>query len=90
MPDLAKVSSVGVADDPHTGTQIWIGCGNRLCSWQEKDIGNSSRPPPGKIAEWGEEQGLAKDLWEGVFLDRAGTLWAGGRDHVAALLGQSR
>jgi diguanylate cyclase (GGDEF)-like protein len=89
-PDLAQVSSVSVVHDPLTGVQIWIGCGNKLYSWAERDTESGVQPPPAKIVEWGEEQGLANDLWSGVFLDHAGGLWAGGRNHVAVLLRQSR
>jgi diguanylate cyclase (GGDEF)-like protein len=90
IPGLAQISSVSVVHSPATGVQIFVGCGKKLCSWTETDTGSGAKTPPPSIVEWGEEQGLANDLWEGVFLDRAGTLWAGGRNHVAVLPRQSR
>jgi diguanylate cyclase (GGDEF)-like protein len=88
MPDLAGVSSVSMVHDALTGIQIWIGCGKELYSWSERDAGSQGQLPNGKIVEWGPEQGIAGDVWEGVFLDHAGTLWAGARNHVAVLLRQ--
>ena len=88
-PDLAQVSSVSVVDDPAAGVEVWIGCGTKLCSWAERDRGSGVRPP-GKVMEWGVEQGLANIPWESVFLDHAGTLWTRGRDRVAVLPRQAR
>jgi diguanylate cyclase (GGDEF)-like protein len=85
LPDLAQVSSVSVVHDSSAGLQIWIGCGKKLCSWAEADTENGVRPPPGRVLEWGEKQGLANVQWESVFLDHAGTLWARGPDHVSVL-----
>ncbi len=90
MPDLALVSSVNVVRSPATGAHIFVGCGKKLYSWVDRETASGLHLPPDKIVEWGNEQGLPDDLWEGVFLDHAGTLWAGGRNHVAVLLRQSR
>jgi diguanylate cyclase (GGDEF)-like protein len=90
MPDLAHVSSVSVVRDPLGGVQVWIGCDMKLYSWEERAAGNGVQPVTEKIVEWGEGQGLHSDIWDGVFLDHEGTLWAGGRLHVAALPRHSR
>jgi len=37
------------------------------------------------VAQWGAGQGLIEDLWRSVYLDRAGTLWLAGVQHVMAL-----
>jgi diguanylate cyclase (GGDEF)-like protein len=95
LPELAQVSSVSVVHDAATGVQvaghrvpsvqIWIGCRKGLCSWTEPETAGGVRPPPGKIVEWGEKQGLASLQWESVLLDHAGTLWARGKDRVSVL-----
>lgn len=90
IPDLAQVSSVSVVHPSATDVQIWIGCGKKLYSWLERDTATGVQPPTDKIVEWGKGKGLPSDLWEGVYLDHAGTLWAGGRNHVAVLPRQSR
>lgn len=101
LPELARVSSVSVVHNPAPGTQVagirvpdglpvWIGCGKMLCSWVDRINGSGIYASTGSIVEWGEEQGLASVPWESVFLDRAGTLWARGQNHVAVLLPQAR
>jgi diguanylate cyclase (GGDEF)-like protein len=85
LPDLAQISSVSVVHSSAADIQVWIGCGKSLCSWTELDAGSGVRPPPGKVTEWGNEQGLADVQWESVFLDRAGTLWARGQSQFAVL-----
>jgi diguanylate cyclase (GGDEF)-like protein len=89
-PDLAHVSSVSVVHGAATGVQVpdlqvWIGCGKKLCSWDERGSASGVRPPPDKWVKWGEKQGLASGPWESVFLDHAGTLWTRGRNHFAVL-----
>jgi diguanylate cyclase (GGDEF)-like protein len=84
-PDLAQVSYVSVANEPPNGTQIWIGCGKKLYSWVDRETGGQLRPLAGKVTAWDKGKGLEEDFWEGVLLDHEGTLWAGGRYHVAAL-----
>jgi len=82
-PDLGQVGSVGVVREPEGGARIWFGCAKGLCSIADQ-------PGAGKangdgVVEWGQSQGLPEDLWDGVLLDGAGTLWAAGGSHVAAL-----
>jgi diguanylate cyclase (GGDEF)-like protein len=85
VPDLDHVSSVSVVNEPLQGPRIWIGCGKKLYSWVEKEANGHILPGEGTLTEWGKEKGLYEDTWEGVMLDHAGTLWAGGRYHVAVL-----
>src|SRR5208337_4714962 len=70
--------------EPAHGLRIWIGCGKKLCSWPVTEI-NSRRGRDGELTEWDANKGLGEDSWQGVLLDHAGTLWAGGRYRVAAL-----
>ena len=85
-PNLSKVFSVGVVRDPLTGPHVWIGAGKNLYCWTDRSPGGPIHPENGNLIEWGKQQGIPEDTWAGVLLDRAGTLWAGGRYHVAALL----
>ena len=85
MPDLAHVAGLSVVREPGNGLRVWAGCGKGLCSWQDGEAGNLAQPREGGVTEWGRDKGLAVDRWEGVFLDRAGTLWAAGVAHVAVL-----
>jgi diguanylate cyclase (GGDEF)-like protein len=85
MPDLAHLTSVSVVHDSHGGVRIWAGCGKGLCSWPAWKAGDSAHPRDGGVTEWGKDQGLVEDQWEGVLLDRAGTIWVGGFAHVAIL-----
>ena len=89
MPGLGQVSSVSVVNPSSNGSRAWIGCGRKLCSWLDGEVGDSiqSGAPSrdGAVTEWGDSQGLLPDDWESVLLDRAGTLWAAGSSHVAAL-----
>lgn len=86
MPDLAHVTSVSVVHDPHGGVRIWAGCGNGLCSWPGWNAEDPAHPRDGGVTEWGKDKGLSADRWEGVLMDRAGTLWAAGFAHVAVLV----
>jgi diguanylate cyclase (GGDEF)-like protein len=85
MPDLAHVISLSAVREPQNGLRIWAGCGTSLCSWLGQEDGNAGQQQDGTVTEWGKDKGLAADRWEGVLLDRAGTLWAGGVAHVAVL-----
>jgi diguanylate cyclase (GGDEF)-like protein len=82
--DLAQASSVSVVKEPSRGIRIWIGCQKKLYSWAVVENG-SSQSRDGAITAWDRKKGLKEDSWQGVMLDRAGTLWAGGRYRVAAL-----
>ena len=90
-PNLAKIFSVGVVNDPITGIHIWVGGGKQLYSFTDRSpgaaiqSGAAIQPGTGQLIEWGPQQGIAEDSWAGVLLDHAGTLWAGGRFHVAVL-----
>jgi diguanylate cyclase (GGDEF)-like protein len=83
-PDLARVSSVNVVSEAPHGLRVWIGCQKKLCSWPVAENG-PGQARDGKLTEWDAKKGLKEDSWQGVMLDRAGTLWAGGRYRVAAL-----
>ncbi len=85
IPDLGKVTSLSVVHDPHSGVRIWAGCGSGLCSWLGGEAGGAVQPRNGGVTKWGNDKGLAADLWGGVLLDRAGALWAGGVAHIAVL-----
>ena len=84
-PDLAQVTSVSAVYEPESGLHIWIGCGNKLCSWQDGIASGHAQPQPGELTEWGTDKGLAPDNWESVLLDRTGMVWAAGQKHVMVL-----
>jgi len=83
-PDLARISNVGVVTGPSKSISIWIGSGKKLYCWSEGQ-NDTAFKVEGRLSSWGIKQGLDEDTWEGVLLDRAGNLWAGGRYHVAVL-----
>lgn len=85
IPDLGRVSSVSIVRDGPYGTRIWLGCGDRLYTWLDRDPSGRSQLYLDEIEEWGKEKGLPPDQWQNVILTRNGTLWAGGLHHVAAL-----
>ena len=85
MPDLTRVDTLSVVHDPHSGVRVWAGCGNGLCSWPGGEAGAPGNPAHCMVTEWARDKGLAVDRWEGVLLDRVGTLWAAGVAHVAVL-----
>jgi ligand-binding sensor domain-containing protein len=84
-PDLGHVHNVNVVNQRTSGSRVWTGCGNKLCTWLDGEVSDSAQPRDGAITEWGADKGLPADSWDGVLLDRKGTLWAGGKKHVAAL-----
>jgi diguanylate cyclase (GGDEF)-like protein len=86
---LEQVSSVSRVNDPVKGTEIWVGCQKKLYSWVERDAGGNASVA-GALVEWGNREGLGDDEWEGVFLDHAGTIWAGGRFRIAVLALQAK
>lgn len=90
VPELASIFSVSVVHDPLAGSSVWIGGGKKLFSFAvSASPGTDPASEPvsahSTLKEWNPQKGLQNDLWAGVLLDRAGTLWAGGRYHVAAL-----
>jgi len=84
-PALGRVSSVSIVNQGTEGSRVWIGCGQKLYSWLDGETGGPSQSRDGAVTEWGKDKGLQGDHWEGVILDRTGTLWAAGQKHVAAL-----
>lgn len=84
-PDLGKVISVSVVPEPSGGMRIWLGGGRELYSLVDRASGGTIQPRDGAVTEWGKDKGLPADNWEGVLLDRAGTLWAAGERRVAVL-----
>jgi diguanylate cyclase (GGDEF)-like protein len=68
---LSSVSAVG-------GQTIWMGCGNKLCSWFDG--------PGGTVTQWGADKGVPESIWHAVVADHAGGIWAAGQQHHAVLL----
>jgi diguanylate cyclase (GGDEF)-like protein len=85
MPDLARVHSLRIVNEPRNGLRVWAGCGKSLCSWPDGGAGNLAQPRDGMVTEWGKDKGIPEDYWQSVLLDRSGTLWAGSHTHVAAM-----
>jgi len=85
IQDLEQVSSVSVVNQRTDGSRAWAGCGKKLCSWLDGENHAAGQPRDGAVTQWGSDKGLPEDHWEGAMQDRAGTLWAGGRNHVFAL-----
>lgn len=73
-PSLSHLSSVNVAGDQ----TVWMGCGNKLCSWSD---GRG-----GAVTQWGKEKGVPESIWRAVVLDHAGVLWAAGQQHHVVAL----
>ncbi len=46
------------------GSQLWFGCEDRLCVEEN-----------GKVLEYGPEQGLPADSWDGIRITADGTVW---------------
>ena len=84
QPDLAQISTVSVVAGPSRSISVWLGSGKKLYCWSEGQK-DTALKVDGSLTAWGTKQGLDEDSWEGVLLDRAGNLWAGGRYHVAVL-----
>jgi len=81
-PDLAKITSVSVANDSR-GQEIWAGCGRKLCSWPDGGAGRGAYQ--GAVTAWGETEGIHADHWQTVLVDRTGTVWAAGQKYLAVL-----
>lgn len=80
-PELSRAESVAVVEEKSGSLRIWLGCGKHLYSMP----GGNSTLESSKISLWGRQQGLEEDNWLGILLDHSGTLWAGGRSHIAVL-----
>jgi len=85
FPDLAKISSVNVVNEPGHGQRIWLGCGKQLCSFPDREPLGSAQLSRGEVTEWGKGENLAEDQWESILVDRSGNLWVAGRRHVMAM-----
>jgi diguanylate cyclase (GGDEF)-like protein len=79
VPELDHLSSVTVVRERSGGQRIWMGCGEKLCSWLDGQTGG------GKVTRWGTAKGVPEETWQSVILDPSGTLWAQGQHHVAAM-----
>jgi len=88
-PELDSVVSVSLVDEGGGVRRIWVGGGARLYSLPDRPSGGELGPRGDEVASWDTGKGLATDRWEAVRLDRAGTLWAQGMHHVAAMPPQS-
>jgi ligand-binding sensor domain-containing protein len=84
-PSLGKISSVNIVNDPSRGVEVWMGSGKKLYSWLDQERSATVETAGGNLTEWDSNRGLDEDYWEGILLDRSGTLWAGGLRRVAAL-----
>jgi diguanylate cyclase (GGDEF)-like protein len=84
VPQLGMAYSVNVVNQL-AGRRIWVGAGNKLYSFMDGGLGQSPGCGDAGVAQWGAGQGLIEDLWRSVYLDRAGTLWLAGVQHVMAL-----
>lgn len=85
IPDLGRVSSVSVARAGDYGARIWLGCGDKLYSWLDRDPRGRTDLYLDEIEEWGKLKGLPADQWQNVTTSRNGTVWAGGLHHLAAM-----
>lgn len=81
VPDLAHINSVSVVAGAGGTRSVWVGADGRLFTWQEQAGGANAI----SVQEWGKDQGLPRDHWESVVVDGAGTVWAEGWTHIAAL-----
>ena len=84
-PGLGQVSSVSVVPEPAHGLRIWFGGGRGLYSLLDRPAGGAIQTQDNAVTKWDKDNGLPADNWEGVLLDRAGTLWAAGERRVAVL-----
>ena len=85
IPDLGQVATVSVEQVPNNARRIWIGCGKKLYSFLDAEPGHPLEQNVVQLTQWSTGNGLPKEEWQTVLLDRSGTLWAAGKDHVMAL-----
>ena len=76
-PELKKLgaleTSVPASGD---GQRLWMSCDHHLCSAK----------PDGKALQiWGADQGVPEDVWQQVFSDHRGHIWARGLAHIVSL-----
>ena len=60
-PALAGVSVLGIA---WHGSQLWLGCGRRLCVEER-----------GRVAQFGPAEGLPEDAWHAIAVTADGSVW---------------
>jgi len=85
IPDLGQIEAVSVVNEPRDVHRIWIGTGKRLYSFLDAQPGHTIDQAVAEFTQWDKRNGLPEEKWQTVLLDRAGTLWAAGQDHVMAL-----
>jgi len=85
IPDLARISSVGVVPEPPNRQRIWAVCGKELCSWLDRDGEPPSQHGDAGVIEWGTKEGLPAFAWDIVVRDHTGTIWVAGENHVFVL-----
>jgi signal transduction histidine kinase len=69
-PELIAISNIAQAAD---GT-IWMGCGMKVCSLDK-----------GQLQIWGTERGLKPGRWQGLYIDRRGSVWVATATRVSEL-----
>jgi diguanylate cyclase (GGDEF)-like protein len=84
MPELRAVLRVGVVSSGGTAT-VWVSSGESLYSFAAAGLQNPEHLTPQSITRWDQKNGLPAERWESVLLDRFGTLWAAGQNHIAVL-----
>ncbi len=82
FPSLGDGTSVSTVTASPQSTRVWMGAGNRLYTWTDTPGGTLQ---PTALTEWGPKNGLPEDHWQSVVVDHAGTTWAEGEHHIAAL-----
>ena len=83
QPELQQLRSVFALKHAST-TEIWMGCGDGLCSLRADAL--QQRPEkPIDLHVWKSAQGIKADRWEAALYGRDGTLWAVSYAHIAAL-----
>ena len=70
VPDLARAVNLNQEEDG----RLWLGCGSAICSVRDDEV-----------RRWGPLEGVPGDQWAGFLRDRAGRLWARGRNSVLML-----
>lgn len=70
LPWLQHLKSVAV----DTSGRILLGCGQSICTVEQ-----------GRVRTWDSHSGVPDDTWRSWLVDRDGTLWVRGLEHVAVL-----